>query len=134
MRQSIKKKHKTKLTRSFITVMFRGGVVILDRANAFCAPMFFDRSLAVSTWSETGSSDAFEAKLPLSPQGMDAHARASRFRTRRLSITYKAELSAEAPVVRSARLFSGACLNSRGPAVAFIATTTMTEQRRCEAA
>lgn len=134
MRQSIEQKHKTKLTRAFTTVMFCGRVVILDRANAFCAQMFPDPSLVFSMGSETGSFDAFEAKLLLSSRGIDAFARVRRFRTRHQSIAHKAELSAEAPMVRSACLVSGANLNSRGPAVAFITTTTMTEQRRCEAA
>lgn len=134
MLQSIEKKHKTKLTRAFITVVNSGEFVVLGSRNAFCAPVSVDLSLAASMWCEMGYFDAFEANLLLLPQGFDVLARTSLLRMRRQSIKYVAKQSAEAPMVRSACLVSGGNLNSRGPAVAFITTTTMTEQRRCEAA
>lgn len=134
MLQSIEKKHKTKLTRAFITVVNCGEFFALDSPNAFCAPVSVELSSAASMWCETGSSDAFEANLLLLHQGFDVLARARLLRMRRQSIEYEAKQSADAPMVRSACLVSWGSLNSRGPAVAFIATTTMTEQRRCEAA
>jgi hypothetical protein len=131
MRQSIDNKRETKLSKECVTVMFHGGIIFLGGLNSCCARE--DAALSQSELQSVTSDVVPDASSQ--PRLLTfAQQTPSPDRTRRRSLGRHRKFSLEEPMARSAWAVLAANPNTRSPQAAATVITTMTEQRRCEAA